>query len=189
MVMAESTKSRIINLLPRDRETVLNQFLSWALTIGRLLVIITETLALSVFVYRFAIDVQIIDLHDKIKAESNIIFNFKAGEDMFRNLHERLAFAKEYDSSKDKELEIMKAVVTMGSGKVTFKSLIVDNEGVEIEAQAPSAAILSLFTSSLNHYPDLTNVSVNRVENRTSSALVTVSISADITGVKQTKQK
>ena len=49
VAMAEKVKKRIINLIPDKGDTLLSQFLSWALTVGRLLIIITETLALSVF--------------------------------------------------------------------------------------------------------------------------------------------
>ncbi len=83
MVMAEKIKKRVINLLPNKGDSLLDQFLSWALNIGRLLVIITETLALSVFLFRFSLDVQIIDLHDKIKAASRVVENFKESEETF----------------------------------------------------------------------------------------------------------
>jgi hypothetical protein len=175
--MAE--KQRIINLLP-NKENVLNQFLSWALTIGRLLVIITETLALSVFIYRFSIDMRLVDLHDKIKTTSIIVSNFKDGEDNYRDLHARLAFAREYDDSSDKTLKVLKDVVEMGRGRITFKNLLVTTNSIEIEAQASSVASLSLFTTTLKNYPEVTKVSVNRVENRTSSAQVTIGISADL---------
>src|SRR5436190_19120898 len=116
--MAESLKSHEINLLPRGGETLLDQFLSWALTVGRFLVIVTETLALSVFLYRFSIDMQIVDLHDKIDSASTIVANFKEGEDTYRDLHQRITYVKEYDASKEKMLTIMKDILALGAGKV-----------------------------------------------------------------------
>lgn len=180
MAMAEITKKNTINLLPKKNDAFLTQFLGWSLTIGRLLVIVTETLALSVFLYRFSIDMQIIDLHDKIKNASIIVSNFKEGEDAYRDLHARLSFAKEYDNKKDKKLIVLQDIIEMGAGKVTFKSIIVNSEGVQIEARAQSARLLSVFTNQLKNYQEITNVSVERVENKTSSSLVTIGISADI---------
>src|SRR5689334_11570583 len=104
MAMAEKIKKRVINLLPNKGDSLFEQFLSWALTVGRLLIIITETLALSVFLYRFVLDVQIIDLHDKIKQESAIIDNLKDQEESFRNLQTRLLLAKNFDTKKDTTL-------------------------------------------------------------------------------------
>src|SRR5436309_794525 len=97
--MAEKAifKPRVINLLPQGGDNFGSQFLAWALTVGRLLVIITETLALSVFIYRFSVDMQIIDLHDKIGISSQIVANFKKGEDTYRDLHQRITYAKQYD--------------------------------------------------------------------------------------------
>src|SRR6185503_21080273 len=117
--MAE--KKRKINLLPNKGDKLINQFLSWALSVGRLLVIITETLALSVFIFRFSLDVKIIDLHDKIKNESQIIEGFQEGETTFRDLQTRLASAKTYDTTADKSLKILKDIIDMGRNRVTFK--------------------------------------------------------------------
>jgi Tfp pilus assembly protein PilN len=173
-------KKRNINLLPDKGDGVLSQFLSWALNIGRLLVIITETLALSVFIYRFSIDMRLVDLHDKIEAASAIISSFKSGEDTFRDLHVRLTAVRDYDSQSSKTLSILKDVVDMGRGKITFKSLTVNKDSLELEVQASSVGILSSFTTELKNYPEVTSLSVNRVENQTSSAQTIVGISAKL---------
>src|SRR5918993_397746 len=92
--MAEKIKS--INLLPNKGGGLFDQFLSWALTIGRLLIILTETLALGTFFYRFSIDMKIIDLHDSIKNQRIIVQQFKNTEDTARNLQARLALAQKH---------------------------------------------------------------------------------------------
>src|SRR5215469_2384590 len=94
--MAE--KNTTINLLPQENANILNQILDWALTIGRLLVILTEMVALGTFVYRFSLDMQIVDLHDKIKAESFIVANFQDAETTFLDIQDRLATIKQYNS-------------------------------------------------------------------------------------------
>jgi hypothetical protein len=45
-----------INLLDNKGKSFTEQFLDWALAIGRLLIIVTETVALAAFLYRFSID-------------------------------------------------------------------------------------------------------------------------------------
>ena len=181
VVMAEKThKKRVINLLPNRGDTVLNQFLGWALSIGRLLVIITETLALSVFLYRFSLDMRIVDLHDKIKTDSIIVQNFKDGEVIYRNLQSKLALTKKYDQSDDHALTILKDVIELGRNKITFNNITATNESVDIEAQAPSAASLELFTQALKSYPEVEGIDINRVENKTSSSVVLVGITAKL---------
>jgi len=174
-----------INLLPNKGDNLLTQFFNWALTVGRLLVILTETLALSVFVYRFTLDMQIVDLNDQIKGESAIVSNFQSAEDNFRNLQARLAFAKKYDATDDKPLTITKDIIGMGRNKVTFKQLIVTKKTLDLEIQAPSPTNLSLFITSLKDYPGISELSIDQVENKTSNALITVGISAKIEGAGQ----
>ena len=65
VAMAEQVPT--INLLPNQGENLTTKFFNWALSIGRLLIILTEMVALATFLYRFGLDAQIVDLHDKIK--------------------------------------------------------------------------------------------------------------------------
>ncbi|HEX8931686.1 MAG TPA: hypothetical protein VF810_00855 [Patescibacteria group bacterium] len=180
MVMVENKqKRRKINLLQKQ-ETFLNQFLSWALTVGRLLVIITETLALSVFLYRFLLDMRIVDLHDKIRTDNIIVTNFKSGENTFRNIQSKLALAKQYDSSSSKILTILKDVVNMGRNNISFTSIIVKTDTLLITAQAPSASLLYNFTQELKNYSSVASVSIDQVENKPSLGTASISITAKL---------
>ncbi len=176
--MANNVES--INLLPGKGESVLTQFLNWALSIGRLLIIITETLALGTFLYRFSLDMKIVDLHDHIKKESIIVGQLKNPENKFRDLQERLSLAKTYDAKSLIMPQILNHIVDLGRGKVTFLNLTVSSELVKIEAQSPSPANISAFVETLKNSPQITSVSVDNVENKTSSAVVVVVITASI---------
>ena len=178
--MAETIHS--INLLPNKGGSLMDQFLSWALTIGRLLIILTETLALGTFLYRFSIDMRIIDLHDVIKNESIIVSQFKNTEETARNLQARLAFAKEQDSTTDAAPNILSDIIEMGRGKVTFRNLSIVKGSVKIAVQAPSAGILNSFVNQLKTHSAIMSVNIVSVENKTSSAVVRMDI---IAGLKQ----
>jgi hypothetical protein len=170
-----------INLLPNHGETMLVQFLNWALTIGRLLIILVETLALSVFLYRFSLDMQTQDLKDKIKVQRAIVQSFKSQEDVFRNLQSRLALAKEYNTQELTSPNILNEIIDKGRGHITFRNIYISNDVIRIEAQAPSAAPLTEFVNSLKTYSPVKSVSIDKVENKTSSAEVIVGISAYLT--------
>jgi hypothetical protein len=188
MVMAEKVKKRVINLIPDKGDNLLSQFLSWALTVGRLLIIITETLALSVFLYRFSLDVKIIDLHDKIKSASVIVESFKDGEDTYRNLQARLGFIKEYETKKDRTLTLLQDIIDLGRNRITFKNLTVSVNSIEVEAQAPSAGALTAFVQGIKNHPEISAVSIERVQNSTANGLITVSIIGELkSNLRQTK--
>ncbi len=176
--MAEKIKS--INLLPNKGGGLFDQFLTWALTIGRLLIILTETLALGTFLYRFSIDMRIIDLHDLIKNQSIIVEQFKNTEETSRNLHARLAFAKELEKESDKTPNILSAIIDMGSGTITFKNILISESAAKIEVQAPSSGVLNVFINKLKIHPEVTSVQIDSIENKASSANIRMSITADL---------
>ncbi len=183
--MADSKPS--INLLPDKNTGFLAQFLNWSLSIGRLLIILTETAALATFLYRFGLDMQIVDLHDKIKAQGSIVKNFKTSEDNFRNLQDRLSLARNYDDLSGTIPKIFIEVADIGRGKVVFNSLSVSTDSIKIEAQAPSADLLSQFANDLRNYPSIKSVNVDNIKNSTTNALVTIGITAQLKTSKNLK--
>lgn len=176
--MAEKIKS--INLLPNKEGRFLDQFLNWALTIGRLLIILTETLALSVFLYRFSLDMKIIDLHDKIKHQRAIVQQFKETETTARNLHARLAFADEKDKVSTLTPTTFSEVIDMGKGQVTFRNISVSGKTLSLDVQATNGNSLNLFVKRLKSYSGIEDVSIKSVENKTTSALIRMAITAQI---------
>lgn len=176
--MAENAPS--INLLPHKSESFLSQFLNWTLTIGRLLIILVEMLALGTFLYRFSLDMQIIDLHDKIEAQSFILANFSSSEATFRDLQDRLATINRYDEIGSTTTSIFRDITELGQGQVTFRNLTVETTTATIEAQAPSASALSAFVEKLRQHPSVSTVSIDKVENNTSAATVTVTVTASL---------
>ena len=169
-----------INLLPNKGEGFLTQFINWALTIGRLLVILTETLALGTFLYRFSIDMKIIDLHDQIKNKSLIVKSLKASEDKYRDLQDRLTLIKKYDDAGSKTPTIFRDIIEMGRGQITFKNITVAFDKVRVEAQAPSSNALSQFIVSLKKYSAISSISIDHVENKSSGGYISVGITGNL---------
>ena len=176
--MAE--KGTSINLLPQKGESLATQLINWTLTIGRLLIILTEMVALGTFLYRFTLDMEIVDLHDKIKSESFIVANFKSSEEHFRDIQDRLATIKRYDTVSSTTASLFTDITNLGKGKVTFRDLTVSPQNVKIEAQAASPTVASQFIEALKSHPAITAVTVDKVENSTANALVTISITASL---------
>lgn len=156
----------------------MTQFFNWTLSIGRLLIILTEMIALGTFLYRFNLDMQIVDLHDKIKGQSLIVGSFKTQEDSYRNLQDRLGLIKKYDSISTNTSSIFRDITSYGQGKVTFLNLTVDSQNAKIEAQANSSTAVAQFVNLLKNHPLISSVSVDKVENSSSRAMINVSITA-----------
>jgi len=166
-----------INLLPNKGNGFLTQLLNWTLTIGRLLIILTETIALSTFLYRFSLDMKIVDLHDEIKLDSTIVQNF-VQEDTFRSLQHKIALAKTYDAQSNQIPAVFHDIIQTGKGKITFNKITVSTDVIKIEAQASTANSLTLFVSALKKDPAIKSISVDKVEAKTSTAYVLIGITA-----------
>lgn len=183
--MANETRS--INLLPGSHdEGFLTQFLNWAISIGRLLIILTETLALGTFLFRFGLDMRIVDLHDEIKANSFIVENFKNSEEKFRDIQTRLALAKAYDATGTKTALLFGDIAELGRGRVTFQNLLITTENIKIELQAPSRASLEAFVRELRKHPEITSISIDKIENKVSTATIAVALTANLVSAQPT---
>ncbi|MBA3723616.1 MAG: hypothetical protein H0W89_01845 [Candidatus Levybacteria bacterium] len=179
MAMAERTVPTI-NLLPQKGESFVTQLLNWTLSVGRLLIILVEMVALGTFLMRFDLDMKIVDLHDKIEAQSFIVANFQKSEENFRDIQDRLALVERYDAIGTTTTNIFSDITKLGQGKVTFKNLTIEPENAKIEMQASSTEILSQFVAALRAHPSVTGVIVDKVENSTSTSRINVSITASL---------
>lgn len=164
--------------LAKARQGFLDRFLKWALTIGRLIVMLTEIVALSTFLYRFSLDRQLIDLHDKISAKQGMIKLLKDNEDKYRNLQGKLAMASTLSNEGLKTTQLLNDLLGFTPNDFIFTTLTLSKDSVRIEAKAQSAKTLSNFIKALKAYPKISSVSLDRIENKTSSAIIFVNITA-----------
>lgn len=169
-----------INLLKRQGNASWEVFIQWAITGGRFLVILTETIALAAFLYRFTLDRQLIDLHDKIKAKQAIVEALRPQEASFRSLQERLAEAERLDKSSSSVPKTLTSIVDFASGRVSFTSLTVTSASIRMDIIANSVTGLNEFISALRAYDPIKSVSIDRIENQTSRAVFSVIVSAHL---------
>src|SRR5258706_16133812 len=129
-------ESLSVNLVKGRKPHFLDQFIGWSLTVGRALVIITETVALSAFLYRFGMDREIIDLHDKITQEQNIVKFLKNDEVKFRNLQNRLSLASSALSSENQTLKIYNDIINFIPKDMTLSTFTLSQTSIIIEADS-----------------------------------------------------
>ncbi len=101
-----------INLIRSEQTHHIDTILKWALTTGRFLIILTETIALSAFVYRFSLDREIIDLTDEIKNNQAVV-SLYTDEPRYRNLQERLTFVESIRPTQSEKTILMHEVVSL----------------------------------------------------------------------------
>lgn len=167
-----------INLLNNRQGDFVDKFIDWALTVGRLLIILTELIALSAFLYRFSLDRRLIDLHGKIKQEESIVKALKNSEDKYRSLQDRLTLASNFSSSGTEKIKIFQDILNFASEGLTLNNLVMRESRVSIDAIAQNTSSLKAFTNSLKTYPKIKKLNLDNIQIKQSSGLI-VSFTAD----------
>lgn len=169
-----------INLLEDKNKGFLDKAINWSLTVGRIVVILTELIALSAFLYRFSLDRQLIDLHDEIARKQAIIKFYKINEEKYRNFQQRLALASKLTTAQNQMTKVFVDITSLSPNGISVDNLIVTKDAIKIDARASSVQALSTFITSLKRYPNITSVSLDKLENKTSNAIISVNISAKV---------
>ena len=178
-----------INLLKKPGNSTLDTILHFAVTGGRFIIILTETIALAAFLYRFTLDRQIIDLRDEIRANAAIVSQYESLEQDYRGIQDRIQQAGVLSKEAPMLPGLFSGIIEKGNGRVTFTSVLISVDTIRMEADASSVAALNEFVTALRSDPLIEEVSIDRIENRTSNALISVAISAQIKGVKKVDTK
>ena len=168
-----------INLAKREHVDFIETFLGWALSIGRVVIMLTEIIALSTFLYRFSLDRQLIDLHDKIKQKQTIVELLKNNEDKYRDLQNRLSLTSKLTDESSKTTKLFIDVMDKAPIGFFINNLTVSGNKVKIDANATSLQSVTTFIASLRSYPKMAIVSLDKIDNKVSSAALNVAISAE----------
>lgn len=165
-----------INLAKNRGEHLSDRIIAFALTIGRVLIIITEAVALGAFLYRFGLDRQLVDLHDRIKQEEAIVNLLKKNEAAYRNLQDRLTLEKNIDAGTTADLKLYTDITKLVPSDMTLTALSLSNTNVHLEGTIPSLVSLSSLVKQIQSYPSVDRVSLDKLENKTSEGTISVSI-------------
>lgn len=173
-------KSATINLLKNNSNNTVNQIVNWALTIGKALIIIVEVIALTALIYRFVLDAQLRDINSKIVQEKAILDSQKENEDKFRNLQDRLALETSIINQGKDKMKIIKDIISFTPVGMTLTNINSSTDGIKIDTNVNSVFPLSAFINSLRGYSKTESVSIDKIENKTASAVISAGISVSI---------
>lgn len=166
-----------INLLKKQDKKIFDKFIKWALTVGRIVVIATELIALSAFLYRFSLDRKLIDLHEEIEDNQNLVKLLKKDEDKYRNLQSRIAIAQRFAEGGKTINQIYGDIAQIIPSDLRVGIFTIGQDTVSIQGQTHSVGSLATFIRALKENPEVGSISINRLENKTSSGVLEIGIS------------
>lgn len=167
-----------INLAKNRGASVTDRVIAFALTTGRVIVILTEVIALGAFLYRFTLDQSLAKLHDHITQEIAVVNLLKSNEATFRSLQARLSLASTLGRQGIEFPKYLSDIMNFASPDITINAIALAPDGIRLEATTQSVSSLSDFVEKLKAYGPVQSVSLDRISNQTQSAILTVSITA-----------
>jgi len=168
--------------LAKGKSTLSDDILKWALGFGRLLIIIVEVVAFSAFIYRFALDRELVDLNDKIKAEQAIVNSLKDRETEYRNLQERITTAKKITNTGNSKTKLFNDLIILTPPEITYENFTVGNNELKIIINISAIPALTTYINSLQEYEQITSVAVTQIDNSSGTNTVSVSLLAKLKG-------
>lgn len=168
--------------LGKKQTSLSDDIVKWALTFGRLLIIVVEIIAFLAFIGRFWLDRDIADLNDKIKGEQAIIKSLEDRETEFRNLHERLSTIRAINTTGNEKLKIYNDILAFTPEDITYTTFIINDERLLLEVDITQLPSLTTYIDSLKNYKQIENATIIGVENSTGSNSLSITIQASMKG-------
>lgn len=174
----EKTSAITINLAKNRGESLVDRIVGFALTVGRVLIICTELIALGAFLYRFTLDRTLADLHDSITQQEAVVKLLHTNEVLFRNIQDRLHLASILIQQSNQLPNYLTTIQTFAPLDMTIHTIAVSPDAVRIQATVQSVDSLSTFVDKLRIYAPVKGVSIDRIDNQTETDTITVDITA-----------
>lgn len=159
-----SQKLNKINLLPRDsfEESGLGKFLSWALTSGRAIVILTEFVVVIAFGSRFWFDQKLNNLLEEISAKEAVVESYVAIETQMRDILSREDKVSNFLKNELSLPVVFSDLKKATPADVTFDTFSINNDKIKIEGSASSEGGFSLFLNNLTYIPGVTGIRLGK---------------------------
>lgn len=161
-----------INLFKNKEIPFFDRFIDWALNIGRLIIIATEIIAMTAFIYRFSLDERLSQLNSSIKQKQTLISILKKDENKYRNLQDRITLVSEFSDVGNKPYKIFQDVVSFTPYDIKFSKFSLSNENLHIDLSTTSTNSLNELVNSLKNYSPIKLVSIDNIENKPSIGLI-----------------
>lgn len=167
-----------INLVKNRGETFLDRFIVWALNVGRVVVILTEGIALVAFIYRFSLDQQLVDLHNRIGQEQAILKLLANNEKNYRSVQERLSLSQQIITQSAATSNLFQTIIGYVPSTINITNVTFASDNIRFDLSASSIDPITSLVNKLKANPAISSVSIDKIDNRTATSTLSVTITA-----------
>lgn len=160
-----AAQNKEINLLPKEKwETgSTGKLLKWALSIGRYIVVFTELIVISAFLYRFGLDRKLMDINEQIEAKKKTIVSYGDLETNFRSLQAKLIGISQAEKNSLDISAILTGLSEITPLDTTYNSIDVAGQKVSLEGQTLSETGLATLLTKAQESQIFSGVSLDNV--------------------------
>lgn len=154
-----------INLLPKDsfEFSTLGKILKWALTSGRVLVVLTEFVVILAFGSRFYFDRRSNDLIEIIDQRQAVVDSYAEIEKRVRSVLAKQAIVEKYTKENLAINNVIGQIRRVTPQDVSFDEIAVDNKGFSLTGSARSEGGLANLLLGINSLPNISGVNVGGI--------------------------
>lgn len=148
------------------------RFFKWITTTGRVTLILTELIVISVFVSRFWLDRKNSDLSEISRQKQAILESVVPFETEFVQLQKRLSFIKDFYSNQPEYDKQINSLITSTPQDLFYEKLSVSKDNtlkvttINTSLIAFKEESIVFFITNLMLNPDIDQVNVNKIEKK-----------------------
>ncbi|MBI2268002.1 MAG: PilN domain-containing protein [Candidatus Blackburnbacteria bacterium] len=160
-----ASKKRKVNLLIQEgfEHTLLGKILNWSLSVGRVIVILTELVVIVAFLSRFWLDRTLTDLNEANGGKKKQIEASQKFENEFKNAQEKLSFYKKTISSQPRLASLVTEGASLLPPGVVLTTISLKDQDVVFSGEALSEEGLAGFVKSLKASTNLKDVTLSSI--------------------------
>ncbi len=155
-----------VNLIPQDEfeRSFLGKALSWSLTAGKSIVILTEFVVILAFLSRFKLDRDLNDLNEVLIQKQAVVDSYAEIETRMRAIQARLDVVQEIDKSTLDAEGVLTDLIASTPLDVEYESVNLSNTNIALIGVAGSEAGFSALLNKVRESGKWTQVSLGDVE-------------------------
>lgn len=159
---------RKINLLPQGRfeYSTTGKFLTWAVSVGRWIVVFTELIVICAFLSRFYFDTQLANLFDDIKQKKAIVASTAEFEDNFRQIQDKIKIIKNLLAGERKPSTLIADISRLLPIDVSLTSIDIEGKDLSFNGYSLSEGGLQGFWLGLTQHPKISQVTLSDISSR-----------------------
>lgn len=166
--MAAQKHKTSINLVikPEDQQSISSQFLNWALTYGRYIIILIQIMVLSVFFMRFKLDRDRTDLKESTAQKKALIESFTDMEKEINRIHKRLRDVKTISTNQDIYPRVINFLEINTPSAVTYSSISFSKDSLGLVAVSENLRTFNYLLRKIQNEDLLTDLELSDLKRR-----------------------